>query len=83
MPFYRVWYRNNTEPLEFSTAGITRDKAILDRVFQHENITPPVTPPVNQGEPATKDPSLQELIDNNKLGPVRYTVDESEPVTIG
>lgn len=83
MPFYRVWYRENTEPLEFSTAGITRDEEILDRVFQHENIVPFVIPPVARGEPTTKAPTLRELIENNDLGTVRYTVDESEPVTIG
>ena len=78
MPFYRVWYRNNTEPLEFSTAGITRDDAILDRVLQHENIVPLANP----GDAGVTAPTLGQLIEKNKLGPVRYTVDESEPETI-
>jgi len=82
MPFYRVWYRNNTEPLEFSTAGITRDDAILDRVLQHENIVPFVIPPANRGDAGVMAPTFGQLIEKNNLGPVRYTVDESEPVTI-
>jgi hypothetical protein len=74
MPFYRVWYQNKTEPFEFSTAGISREEAIVERILARENIA--------AAETGANAPSLSELIAKNNLGPVRYTEDESEPQTI-
>ena len=70
MPIYRVWYRNNEEPLEFSTAGRISEAEILDQVLAHAGIEPtgPTTVPA--------------LIASHALAPVRYTEDESEMNTI-
>jgi hypothetical protein len=76
MPLYRVWYQNKSEPLEFTSAGILREDAIVERVLAQENIR------ADSDAAAGKPPSLQELIANNNLAPVRYTEDESEPQTI-
>lgn len=70
MPFYKVWYSNKSEPLEFSSASRVADTQILDRVFAHENLT---------ADPAS---TLGQRIAANNLGPVRYTEDEGEPYTI-
>ena len=70
MPLYKVWYRNNPQPLEFSTAGMCREDDIVERILTHENLA----------RDTTQTP--QELIARNKLAPVRYTEDESEPQTI-
>ena len=71
MPTYRVWYRNNEEPLAFATPGRISEAEILDRVLAHEGIAPtgPATVPA--------------LIASHGLAPVRYTEDESEMNTIG
>jgi hypothetical protein len=66
MPLYRVWYRNNEEPLEFATPGRSSEAEIVDRVLEHERI--------DRGAPA----AVQELIARHSLAPVRYTEDESE-----
>lgn len=71
MPTYRVWYRNNEEPLEFASASRLDDIAILERVFEEEQIDQSVVR------------SAKEMIATNALGPVRYTEDESEMNTIG
>jgi hypothetical protein len=71
MPLYRVWYRNNEEPLEFATPGRSSEAEILDQVLEHERI--------ERGVPAT----VQELIARHNLAPVRYTEDESEMNVIG
>ena len=70
MPTYRVWYRNNEEPLEFATPGRISEAEILDQVLAHEGIEP--------AGPST----VQALIASHELGPVRYTEDESEMNTI-
>ena len=70
MPFYKVWYRNSPEPLEYSSASILHEDKILDLVLKKENIAP-------------TGPSLQDIITSNNLGPVRYTEYESEPFIIG
>ena len=70
MPLYRVWYRNNEEPLEFATHGRSSEEEILERVLAHERIE-------------RKEPSaVRELIAGHGLAPVRYTEDESEMNTI-
>lgn len=74
MPSYSVWYRNNPEPLAFSTAFRCTEAQILDHVLTQEQIAPST---------ATPAPSVKELIDTHKLAPVRYTEDESEANTIG
>jgi hypothetical protein len=66
MPIYRVWYRNNEEPLEFATSGRISEADIVDRVLTHERI--------ERGTPAT----VRELVADHNLAPVRYTEDESE-----
>jgi hypothetical protein len=66
MPIYRVWYRDNTEPLQFAAANRCSESEILDHIFEHEQMTPVAAPDV------------QGLIEKNKLGQVRYTEDESE-----
>jgi hypothetical protein len=71
MPTYRVWYRNNEEPLEFASAGRLDDGAILERVIEQEGIEPSAVT------------TVKELIAKNGLGPVKYTEDESEMNTIG
>jgi len=38
MPVYRVWYRNNDEPLEFTTSGRYSEAQILEHVLQHEGV---------------------------------------------
>jgi hypothetical protein len=75
MPFYKVWYRNNPQPLEFSSAARVRDAEIVARIFQHENINPPV---LADGQSS----NLGALIAANGLAPVRYAEDEGEPFTI-
>ena len=71
MPLYRVWYRNNEEPLEFTTPGRISEAEILDQVLAHEGIEPagPTTVPA--------------LIATHGLAPVRYIEDESEMNTLG
>jgi len=72
MPFYRVWYQNKSEPLEFSSAARLPEAQIFERVFEHENIA----------LPAEAGPSLAELAASHQLAPVRYTEDEGEPYTL-
>jgi hypothetical protein len=67
MPNFRVWYRDNEEPLEFATAYRPSDIQILEQILAHEKI-----PAADAGTTAT------ELIAANQLAPVRYTEDESE-----
>lgn len=83
MPFYKVWYRNNPEPLEYSSASILHEDKVLDLVLQKENIIAHLIPDAMRGGPASISPSLKEIIARNNLAPVRYTEDESEPFTIG
>lgn len=71
MPIYRVWYRNNEDPLDFATPGRCSEAEIVDRILDHEHI--------ERGAPAT----VQALIARHDLAPVRYTEDESEMNTIG
>lgn len=78
MPFYKVWYRNKAEPLEFSTAGRCREEDIVERILEEEHIAAHLIPDVNRGGPASTAPDLQEIIARNNLAPVRYTEDESE-----
>jgi hypothetical protein len=66
MPVYRVWYRNNTEPLQFAASSRCSESDILDHIFAHEQIVPVAAP------------GVKERIDRNNLGQVRYTEDESE-----
>lgn len=70
MPLYKVWYQNKTEPLEFSTASIYREDAIVGKILEHEQLA------------SSDGATLQELIAQHKLAPVRYTEDESEALTI-
>jgi hypothetical protein len=67
MPFYRVWYRNNEEPLEFSTPGRCSEAEIIDHILAHEHI--------ERDDPTA---TVQQLIARHHLAPVRYTEDESE-----
>lgn len=83
MPFYKVWYRNNPDPLEYSSASILHEGKVLDLVLQKENIIAHPIPDAPRGAPASTGPSLKEIIARNNLAPVRYTEDESEPFTIG
>lgn len=82
MPFYKVWYRNNPEPLEYSSASILHEDKVLDLVLQKENIAARLISDATRGA-ASNGQSLTEIIARNSLGPVRYTEDESEPFTIG
>lgn len=66
MPIYRVWYRDNTEPLQFAAPSRCSDEEILDHIFAHEQIE------------AVAGSSVKERIEKNNLGSVRYTEDESE-----
>jgi len=77
MPSYRVWYRDIPEPLEFVTASRCSDSELLDHIFAHEHIVPSVIPG-QRGDPASPAPTVQELIAQHNLAPVRYTEDESE-----
>jgi hypothetical protein len=70
MPTYRVWYRDNPEPLEFTTPNRFSEAEILDRVIAHEDIVPSAVS------------TVKELIAQSHLAPVRYTEDESEMNTI-
>lgn len=72
MPFYRVWYQNKPEPLEFSSAARVREDEIFERVFAHENIA----------LPAESGPSLADVAASHQLAPLRYTEDEGEPYTL-
>jgi hypothetical protein len=38
MPVYRVWYRNNDEPLEFATPGRSSEAQIVRHVLEHEGL---------------------------------------------
>ena len=71
MPNYRVWYRNNEEPLEFTTPGRISEAEMLDQVLAHEGIEP------------TGPTTVQALIASHGLAPVRYTEDESEMNVMG
>lgn len=82
MPTYRVWYRDNAEPVEFVTASRYSDEQILDHILAHENMTTSVIPPAQQGGRGAAASPLKELITRNNLAPVRYTEDESEMNTI-
>jgi hypothetical protein len=66
MPIYRVWYRDNTEPLQFAAPSRCSESEILDHIYAHEQIAPVAAADV------------KESIDRNQLGQVRYTEDESE-----
>ena len=66
MPIYRVWYRNNEEPLEFATPGRISETEIVERVLEHERL--------GRGASST----VPELVASHNLAPVRYTEDESE-----
>ena len=65
MPIYRVWYRNNEEPLEFATPGRISETEIVEHVLEHERIERGAS-------------TVQELVASHNLAPVRYTEDESE-----
>ncbi|HEX8786893.1 MAG TPA: hypothetical protein VF793_11970 [Telluria sp.] len=82
MPTYRVWYRDNEDPLEFVTEGRYSDEQILDRILAHENISASGFTPGQGGEAASAALPLKELIIRNHLAPVRYIEDESEMNTI-
>jgi hypothetical protein len=66
MPIYRVWYRDNTEPLQFAAPNRCSEAEILDHIFAHEQIEPLAAS------------SVKERIEKSNLGSVRYTEDESE-----
>jgi len=83
MPFYKVWYSNKTEPLEFSTAGRCREEEIVDRILAEEHIVAHEIADANRGDAGGPGPSLKEIIARNNLAPVRYAEDEGEPYTIG
>jgi len=38
MPVYRVWYRNNDEPLQFATPGRYSETQIVRHVLEHEGL---------------------------------------------
>ena len=38
MPVYRVWYRNNEEPLQFATPGRYSEAQIVEHILQHEGL---------------------------------------------
>lgn len=67
MPIYRVWYRDNPEPLQFATPNRCSDMEILEHILAQEKIAP-----------AGTEPTVSEIIEKNRLAPVRYTEDESE-----
>jgi hypothetical protein len=79
MPYYRVWYRTNEQPLEFTSASFIRDDEIVQRILEQEHIAAPVVP---TGAEALPPETIKELIDSNQLGHVRYVVDASEVLTI-
>ena len=72
MPFYKVWYRNNPQPLEFSSAARVRDEEIVQRIFQHETID-------SLDATGGQAPTLGARIKAAGLAPVRYAEDEGEP----
>lgn len=78
MPTYRVWYRDNAEPVEFVTASRYSDEQILDHILAHENITVSTSSQAQHGDRASAASPLKELITRHNLAPVRYTEDESE-----
>jgi len=67
MPLYRVWYRDIPEPLEFTAANRCSELEILEHILAQEKIAP-----------AGTGPAVSEIIEKNRLAPVRYTEDESE-----
>lgn len=67
MPNFRVWYRDNEEPLEFATAYRPSELQIVAHILENENITP-----------MADGTSVTQVIAANNLAPVRYTEDESE-----
>lgn len=82
MPFYRIWYRTNEQPLEFTSASFIRDDEIVLRILEHEHIAAPVVPSAAPGAEALPAETIKELINHNQLGRVRYVVDASEVLTI-
>jgi hypothetical protein len=75
MPIYRVWYRNNEEPVQIVAASRLNDDEILDRLLAQERIAAAGT--------GADGATVQERIASNKLGLVKYTEDESEMITLG
>ncbi|SDF72824.1 MULTISPECIES: hypothetical protein [unclassified Duganella] len=72
MPLYQVRYRGGKE-LTFNSPSILREEQIVERVLAEEKIIPGAV---------EKRSSLQDTITANHLGPIAYTEDESEPITI-
>jgi hypothetical protein len=70
MPNFRVWYRDNPEPLEFATAYRPSELQIVEQILAHEKIA--VADGNASGTTATT------LIAAHSLAPVRYTEDASE-----
>ncbi|MDQ2819028.1 MAG: hypothetical protein M3Y65_01265 [Pseudomonadota bacterium] len=70
MPNFRVWYRDNPEPLEFATAYRASERQIVEQILAHEKIA--------LDEEGTAGTTVAALIAANSLAPVRYTEDESE-----
>lgn len=70
MPNFRVWYRDNAEPLEFATAYRPSELQIVEQILAHEKIAV-----ADAGAPGT---TATQLIAANSLAPVRYTEDASE-----
>jgi hypothetical protein len=82
MPYYRVWYRTNEQPLEFTSTSFIRDDEIVLRILEHEQIAASAVPSAAPGAEALPPETIKELIDSNQLGHVRYVVDASEVLTI-
>lgn len=81
MPQYRVWYKGNSEPLEFASIGRLSDSEIVDKVLEAEHILPAPDSGGNSGEAGVHAP-LSTIIERNGLGPLKYTMDESEMIVI-
>lgn len=82
MPQYRVWYKGNAEPLEFASIGRLSDSQIVDKVLETEHIAPKLASGDNSGQAGDVHASLSTIIERNGLGPLKYTMDESEMIVI-
>lgn len=75
MPLYQIWYNDLDQPLVVNPPYRLRDVEIVGEVLRHER----------RDNRQSVDPSgltVRELLRVNGLRNVRYTMDESEPISL-
>jgi hypothetical protein len=75
MPLYQIWYNDLDQPLVVNPPYRLRDVEIVGEVLRHER----------RDNRQSADPSgltVRELMRVNGLRNVRYTMDQSEPISL-